>query len=147
MKVVSLNENNPDHMEWLKEYQQKIGKQISYLSQIEKNKDNESSIEIEEVLLGIQNQQITHTCHYRGMKDNRLIEMEIDSLTLNTSFLEKATNYAFSSLRAESVTIFSNDIKESIWKKLGFESLGNCNGYQTYIKDRQKDLQIGTLKR
>lgn len=155
MKILILDPYNNKQMQMLEEYEKNLGRDIYYIEELRKNiknkakeeyiKDKELSIEISEILFSIKNNQIMHTCSYRGMKDNRLIEMEIDGITTSEAFFNEATNYAFERLDAETVTIFSNELKEDLLRKMGYEPLGEVNGFMAYIKDRQKAEKIGSF--
>lgn len=122
------------------------------MSKEDYKKEKESIVEISEMLVQIKRGQVVNVCSFSGTKDNRLIELEIDNLNdknkkENIEFLNSATNYAFFSLNAETVTIFANEKNEELLISNGYESLGPCNEGNVYIKDKPNLEALGNMKK
>ena len=61
------------------------------------------------------------------------------------TFLKKATEVAFTTFSAKTVTIFSDKESKEI-ESIGFESLGDYDGKTTYIMEDEKESMIGRIK-
>ncbi len=162
MKLVVADPFNDNHIEMLSNFNKEKNislETLNYLENIKKtmskdkyNEEKSTSININETLLNIQNEKIINLCFFTGTKDNKLVQLDIENLKngnneKNREFLTAATNYALASLEAETMTIFSNELDSKMLEANGFISLGENNGINTYVKDREKAEEIGITKK
>lgn len=132
---------------------------LDYLKQVSKEltKDvykltKENSININETIINMTKQKVCNLCNFTGTKDNKLVELNIYNLKegnneSNRKFIRDITNYAFKTLNAETVTILSNKINDETVIDNGYETIGEYNGINTYIKDKEKEEEIGKRRK
>ncbi len=140
MNTVVLNPYNETHRSIVNSYEdigvfQEIMNISNYYSQEKYQQEKIISNKILECLLELDGKNIKNYCLYSGMKDNRLIQMKIANLT-DEKFLKKAMDYAFLTLNAYTLAIFTEQGHSSL-EKYGFENLGQENGIITYIKEKE----------
>lgn len=107
-----------------------------------KKEKTDSNI-INECLIEEKDGAISNICFFNGTKDTGLIELEVANQ--RKAFLKKATEVAFTTFSAKTVTIFSDKESKEI-ESIGFESLGDYDGKTTYIMEDEKEAMIGRRK-
>ena len=157
MKLVAVTKYDKDLISKLKLFEKKANIELSFMDKIvEMTQETEpkkvESVELSDLVYYLKDDEINNLCYLKGNSDNRLIELEIVNLNkshtkTNINFVEAATNYAFSVLNAETVTILSNEFCDANLISIGYESLGNYKGKNTYVKDRETQLELGAIKK
>lgn len=158
MNLIVVDPYTSDIEEKLKEFQKEKNINIEYFNKLfevkkqltkeEYDKQKENSININEIIVNIVKDRINNVCVFNGTKDNKLIELKIYNLKdgnneTNRNFVKNNTEYALSILNAETISIFSNNSNDQILIENGYESIGEYNGVNTYIMDKQKIEEIG----
>lgn len=147
MKLVVMDPFDNELIRKLEEY---IGETTTNFSFVEKYKSisehynkeewerlNNNSNEVSELLADVRDDNITALCYIIGTKDNKLFQLDYFG-KINKSFIKGSTSYAFDMLGAETVVISSNTISEDTLVSEGFDTLGEDDGKNLYIKDREK---------
>ena len=156
MELVALTEYNEDLVNKLGIFEQNANIKIPFMDKIAKivtnKKKKGSNTELSDLVYTLKNGEINNLCYLKGNSDNRLIELEILNINeqhkrSNLNFTEAATNYAFTALNAETVTIFSNDFSDADLISIGYEPLGEYKGKNTYVKDREKQVESGAIRK
>lgn len=148
MKLVVMDPFNDDLINKLEEF---IGETTTSFSFIKKyrnisnkydketyNKLKNSVNEIKEILLDVKDDTITALCYIDGTRDNKFFELDYLG-KVSKSFIKSSTSYTFDMLEAETVVIYSNNISEDILVSEGFDTLGENDGKNLYIKDRERN--------
>lgn len=134
MKINALKITDTEEIKKVENYlrEEKIG--LDCLTSFLDLQSEADSNEINECVYIVKDDKVKNTCFYNGTKDNKLVEATIINLK-QKEFVKEATEYAFNYLDCETITIFSNEQEDKILSDLGFESIGDYNGVNTYIKD------------
>lgn len=137
-----------------KEDQELITKLEKYIQEQETGMDSFMSFidlsyetdpnQINECLIDEEQDKIKNSCFFKGTKDNGLVELEIIDET-QRNFLEKAVDYAFNGLSANTITIFQEG-EDKMLESIGFESLGEVQGRFAYIKENVMEDTVGRIK-
>lgn len=158
MNLIVVDPYTSDIEEKLKEFQKEKNINIEYFNKLfevkkqitkeEYDKQKENSININEITVNIVKDRINNVCVFNGTKDNKLVELKIYNLKdgnneINRNFVKNNTEYALSILNAETISIFSNNSNDQVLIENGYESIGEYNGVNTYIMDKQKIEEIG----
>lgn len=144
MKLVAAVKCDRTLTSKLEVFKTKTGKDINFLSKLN---NKSSGVEVHDLVYYEKPEGISNICYFRGNKDNRLINLEITNLNssqvkTNQSFIKAATEYAFTVLNAETVAIISNECSEDYLVSIGYESLGKHQGFNTYVKDKEEQLDL-----
>lgn len=145
MSVVSTKIVNYENKQELENIEQYIKIKKIEIPEFENfiKKEKEDSNIINECLIEEKNGNINNICFFNGTRDIGLIELEVANQ--NKTFLKKATEVAFDTFSAKTVTIFSDKESKEI-ESLGFESLGDYDGKTTYILEDEKETMIGRVR-
>lgn len=154
MDLVAITKYNEDLINKLKIFEKNANIKIPFMNKIAEIVTNKkvSNTELSDLVYTLKNDEINNLCYLKGNSDNRLINLEILNLNnrhkkTNINFIESATNYAFTILNAETVTIFSNDFNNDDLIGIGYEPLGEYKGKSTYVKDREKQVESGAIRK
>ena len=98
------------------------------------NGDNSDDNLINECTYTLKNNNIDNICFLTGTKDNKLVKASIYNLG-EKPFIKSVENHAFNDLEAETITIFTNN--KSNLENLGFEFIGDIDGKNAWLKDKQ----------
>lgn len=157
MKLVAVTKYDEDLIIKLRSFEKKANIELSFMDKImEMTQKTElkkvESVELTDLVYYLKDNEINNLCYLKGNSDNRLIELEIVNLNknhtkTNINFVEAATNYAFSVLNAETVTILSNEFCNDNLISIGYEPLGYYKGKNTYVKDREMQSEIGAIRK
>lgn len=149
MKLITLDPYNSKHRSIIDKSSKKnnfkhIMSVCSICNKEEYEEIRSKKNEILDCLLNVENDEIQNYCIFNGTKDNRLIQMGIESLT-DKKFLEESMNYAFQVLNAHTITIFLDGDNSNL-ERMGFESLGQENGITTYIKEKEINIEMEKVR-
>ena len=153
MNLVAVTNYDKVVYEKLKRFEENSGKKLPFLDKLMSiDKNSKDTIELYDLLYQEKHGQINNVCYIKGTKANGLFKLEIinlnnSQLKTNLNFIEAATEYAFTVLNAETTTILSNDYKDDSLLSIGYESLGEYNGMHTYVKDREKQLEMSGISK
>ena len=153
MNLVAVTNYDKSLYAKLKRFEQYSGKKLTFLNNKSNiNKTNNSSVELCDLLYQEKQGEINNICYIKGTSDNGLFQLDIINLNnsqvkTNLDFIESVTEYAFTVLNAKTTTILSNDYNENDLMSLGYESLGEYNGMHTYVKDREKQLEMSGISK
>jgi len=147
MKLVALAKGDKALTSKLETFQVKTGKDLNFLDKIN---GRFSSMEVHDLVYYEKPDGISNICYFKGNKDNRLVNLEITNLNnsqvkTNQDFVKAATEYAFTVLDAETVTIISNECSEKDLVNIGYEPLGKHNGINTYVIDKEEQIEVGAV--
>lgn len=142
-KLIAFQNNISTKLDFLDKYE-KISKEKTK-EDYEKEKIN--SNDIFEVIATLKDDEVNNLCYFKGTRDNKFIEMNLINVNgkITKPFINIASDYAFNNLDAETVTIFSNNIKEDLLISLGYQSLGMYRNKDTYVKDRKDYKELGSV--
>lgn len=144
MKLVAAVKNDRALTSKLEVFRKKTDKDINFLDIIN---SKSSGVEVHDLVYYEKPDGISNVCCYRGNKDNKLVNLEIININnsqvkTNQDFIYDATEYAFTALNAETVAIISNECSEDYLVSIGYESLGKHQGFNTYVKDKEEQLDL-----
>lgn len=144
MKLVAAAKRDRALTSKLEVFKTKTGKDINFLSKLN---NKSSGVEVHDLVYYEKPDGISNICYFRGNKDNRLINLEITNLNssqvkTNQCFIKAATEYAFTILNAETVAIISNECSEDYLVSIGYEYLDKHNGVNTYVMDKEEQLDL-----
>lgn len=138
MKIVEVNKLNSDSLSLVNNSNKELLK--SFID-TDYSKDENT---IFSCIIGLENNDIKNYSIFKGTRDTRFIQMIVENLS-SKSFLEESINYAFKTLNAYTITIFT-DKPSKLLEEEGFENLGNDNDIITYIKEKEFDKEIGRVR-
>lgn len=138
MKIVEVNNLNSDSISLVNNSDKEVLKSF-----IDADYSKDKNI-IFSCIIGVENNDIKNYSIFTGTKDTRFVQMIVENLSSKT-FLEESINYAFKTLNAYTIAIFT-DKPSKILEEEGFENLGNDNDIMTYIKEKELDKEIGRVR-